>query len=142
MGRPLFERARDEKCAATKCSNSTSIHHEAHRRQTSDQRYSRFPTQAVLVHDFIIKELGRAVPYGVYDIAANAGWVSVGIDHDTAAFAVNSIRRWWQMLGRVRYPDATRLLPPLQAGAGCRYRGPVLPVAPCSLPESAIRYLQ
>ena len=52
--------------------------------------------EEVRVHDFLIKELGRAVPYGVYDLAANAGWVSVGIDHDTAAFAVNSIRRWWQ----------------------------------------------
>jgi hypothetical protein len=51
--------------------------------------------EAVRVHDFLIKELGRAVPYGVYDLAANAGWVSVGIDHDTATFAVNSIRRWW-----------------------------------------------
>ena len=65
--------------------------------------------QAVRVHDFLIKGLGRAVPYGVYDIAANAGWVSVGIDHDTAAFAVSSIRRWWQSLGRARYPAATRL---------------------------------
>ena len=50
--------------------------------------------EEVQVHDFLIKELGRAAPYGVYDVAANAGWVSVGIDHDTAAFAVNSIRRW------------------------------------------------
>jgi transposase len=66
--------------------------------------------EAVRVHDFLIKELGRAVPYGVYDIAANAGWVSVGVDHDTAEFAVNSIRRWWQTLGRPRYPGATRLV--------------------------------
>jgi hypothetical protein len=66
--------------------------------------------EAVRVHDFLIKELGRAVPYGVYDLAANSGWVSVGVDHDTAAFAVNSIRQWWQALGRARYPDATRLL--------------------------------
>ena len=66
--------------------------------------------EEVRVHDFLIKELGRAVPYGVYDLAANAGWVSVGIDHDTAAFAVNSIRRWWFNLGRARYLDATRLL--------------------------------
>jgi hypothetical protein len=51
--------------------------------------------EEVRVHDFLIKELGRAVPYGVYDLAANAGWVSVGVDHDTAAFAVNSIRQWW-----------------------------------------------
>ena len=55
---------------------------------------SRQP-EAVRVHDFLIPELGRAVPYGVYDLAANAGWVSVGIDHDTAAFAVQTIRTWW-----------------------------------------------
>jgi hypothetical protein len=64
----------------------------------------------VRVHDFLIKEFGRAVPYGVYNLAANAGWVSVGIDHDTAAFAVNSIRQWWLKVGRARYPDARRLL--------------------------------
>ena len=62
--------------------------------------------EAVRVHDFIIPELGRAVPYGVYDIAANAGWVSVGISADTAKFAVNTIRRWWYEIGRVRYPNA------------------------------------
>ena len=62
------------------------------------------------VHDFVIPELGKAVPYGVYDIAANAGWVNVGISHDTAVFAVESIRRWWQELGVLRYPTATRLL--------------------------------
>ena len=62
------------------------------------------------VHDFLIPELGRAVPYGVYDIASNAGWVSVGIDHDTASFAVNAIRRWWHSMGRARYPQARRLL--------------------------------
>jgi len=66
--------------------------------------------EEVRVHDFLIKELGRAVPYGVYDLAANSGWVSVGVDHDTAAFAVNSIRQWWRNLGRARYPNATRLL--------------------------------
>src|SRR6202790_1407594 len=65
--------------------------------------------EAVRVHDFLIKELGRAVPYGIYDLAANAGWVSVGMNHDTAAFAVNAIRRWWQEIGRVRYPDAKYL---------------------------------
>src|SRR6201981_949025 len=66
--------------------------------------------EEVRVHDFLIKELGRAVPYGIYDLAANSGWVSVGVDHDTAAFAVNSIRQWWQAVGRERYPKATRLL--------------------------------
>jgi transposase len=60
----------------------------------------------VRVHDFLVKELGRAVPYGIYDLAANAGWVSVGIDHDTAAFAVQTIRRWWREVGAARYPDA------------------------------------
>ena len=65
--------------------------------------------EAVRVHDFVIKELGRAVPYGIYDLAANAGWVSVGMNHDTAAFAVQSIRRWWQDIGCKRYPAAKRL---------------------------------
>ena len=62
--------------------------------------------EEVRVHDFVIPELGRAVPYGVYDIAGNAGWVSVGVDHDTAAFAVNAIRAWWRLMGRERYPNA------------------------------------
>jgi len=66
--------------------------------------------EKVRVHDFLIKELGRAVPYGVYDLAANAGWVNLGIDHDTAAFAVHSIRLWWHDMGRARYPDAPRLM--------------------------------
>ena len=66
--------------------------------------------EPVRVHDFEIKGLGKVAPYGVYDIAANQGWVNVGIDADTAAFAVESIRRWWQRLGKARYPDAARLL--------------------------------
>jgi hypothetical protein len=79
--------------------------------------------EEVRVHDFLIKELGRAVPYGIYDLAANSGWVSVGVDHDTAAFAVNSIRQWWLTVGRARYPEATRLLitakpAPAKAGGG------------------------
>ena len=65
--------------------------------------------EKVRVHDFKIPELGRAAPYGVYDIADNTGWVSVGIDHDTASFAVNSIRRWWQTMGRKRDPQARQL---------------------------------
>ena len=65
--------------------------------------------EKVRVHDFKIPELGRAAPYGVYDIADNTGWVSVGIDHDTASFAVNAIRRWWQTMGHERYPKANRL---------------------------------
>jgi hypothetical protein len=66
--------------------------------------------EEVRVYDFKIPELGRVTPYGVYDVAANAGWVSVGIDHDTAAFAVASIRRWWVLAGHTRYPQAQRLL--------------------------------
>ncbi len=66
--------------------------------------------EEVRMHDFPIPELGRVSPYGVYDLAANAGWVNVGSDHDTAAFAVESIRRWWDRAGRARYPQAGRLL--------------------------------
>jgi hypothetical protein len=65
--------------------------------------------EEVRVHDFLIKELGRAVPYGVYDLAANTGWVSIGIDHDTAAFAVQTIRTWWHEVGKHRYPGAGHL---------------------------------
>ncbi len=64
----------------------------------------------VLDHDFPLPENGKAAPYGVYDINANEGMVSVGMSHDTAQFAVNSIRTWWQEMGVVRYPDATKLL--------------------------------
>ena len=66
--------------------------------------------EPVRVHDFALPDLGKVAPYGVYDIAANAGWVSVGVDADTAAFAVESIRRWWDRLGRARYPQAKRLV--------------------------------
>lgn len=64
----------------------------------------------VKVYDFIDKDLGKAVPYGVYDMAQNQGWVSVGISKDTAEFAVNTIRNWWREMGRERYPDARKLL--------------------------------
>ena len=70
------------------------------------------------MHDFVIPGLGKAFPYGVYDIAANAGWVNLGITHDTAAFAVESIRRWWHELGAARYPAATRLLITADCGGG------------------------
>lgn len=66
--------------------------------------------EKVRVHDFVIPELGRANPYGIYDLANNTGWGSVGIDHDTSAFAVESIRRWWKGMGQALYPAATRLL--------------------------------
>lgn len=65
--------------------------------------------EPVRVHDFEIKGLGKVAPYGVYDIAANQGWVNVGVDADTAEFAVESIRRWWQRLGSARYPKARTL---------------------------------
>jgi Rhodopirellula transposase DDE domain len=65
---------------------------------------------AVRVHDFVIPELGRVAPYGVYDLQHNIGWVNVGTDHDTAAFAVASIRRWWSSMGKAVYPQAKRLL--------------------------------
>lgn len=64
----------------------------------------------VNVHDFPDQKLGKAIPYGVYDLANNAGWVSVGIDHDTAEFAVASIRRWWTEMGQERFPNAAQLL--------------------------------
>ncbi len=64
----------------------------------------------VRVHDFIIPEKGKAIPYGVYDLARNEGWVNVGIDHDTAAFAVQSIRRWWRTMGRPVYRSSRSLL--------------------------------
>ena len=60
----------------------------------------------VKVHDFPDLELGKAIPYGIYDLAADTGWVNVGTDHDTAAFAVESIRRWWNDAGRAAYPAA------------------------------------
>ncbi|NMG56886.1 ISAzo13-like element ISAzo13 family transposase, partial [Aromatoleum aromaticum] len=63
----------------------------------------------VKVHDFIDPDLGRANPYGVYDVGADQGWVSVGTDHDTAAFAVESIRRWWFAMGQALYPGAREL---------------------------------
>ena len=75
----------------------------------SDYRPQGRPDE-VNVHDFIDKELGKAIPYGVYDVGANAGCVSVGIDHDTAQFAVNAIRRWHETMGRERYPQSDRLM--------------------------------
>ena len=65
---------------------------------------------------------GKADPYGVYDVAANTGWVSVGTDGDTAAFAVETIRRWWRTVGHAAYPDATRLLITADAGGSNGYR--------------------
>ena len=66
--------------------------------------------ERVNVHDFPDPDLGKAIPYGIYDVSANAGWVSVGTDHDTSAFAVATLRTWWNTIGRKRYPNADRLL--------------------------------
>ena len=66
--------------------------------------------ELVRTYDFVDKELGKAIPYGVYDQSANAGWVSIGIDHDTAEFAVESIRRWWAKMGSRCYEEASELL--------------------------------
>src|SRR5215472_1559643 len=73
-------------------------------------------------HDFPDEGLGKAIPYGVYDVAANTGWVNVGTDHDTAAFAVESIRRWWNAAGQAGYPRARRLLITADAGGSNGYR--------------------
>ena len=80
--------------------------------------------EPVRVHDFMIPELGKVAPCGVYDIAANSGWINLGITSDTAAFAVESIRRWWHELGRSRYPSAGRLLITADCGGsnGARVR--------------------
>jgi hypothetical protein len=76
----------------------------------------------VKVHDFIDPEMGKAIPYGVYDLGGDEGWVSVGDDADTAGFAVATIGRWWAQMGHARYPDATRLLICADAGGSNGYR--------------------
>ncbi len=80
--------------------------------------------ELVKVHDFVDPDLGRATPYGVYDVGRNSGWVSVGVDHDTAEFAVETIRRWWRSMGQPAYPKAARLLITADAGGsnGSRLR--------------------
>jgi len=80
--------------------------------------------EPVRVHDFLIKEQGKAIPYGVYDLSRDEGWVSVGVDHDTATFAVNAIRRWWKVMGRSRYKGTPTLLITADAGGsnGSRVR--------------------
>ena len=78
--------------------------------------------ERVNVHDFPDKDLGKAIPYGIYDIGANTGWVSVGTDHDTSAFAVATLRRWWQEIGAERYPTAQRLLICADGGGSNGYR--------------------
>lgn len=109
--------------------------------------------EEVLVHDFVIKKLGRAVPYGVYDIADNAGWVSVGTDHDTATFAVNAIRRWWRTMGKKRHPKAERLMISADGGGSNGFRVRLwkvelqkladelkLPITVCHLPPGTSKW--
>jgi Rhodopirellula transposase DDE domain len=78
--------------------------------------------ELVRIHDFIDPKLSHAVPYGVYDITNNVGWVSVGTDHDTASFAVNAIRRWWRAMGKKRHPKAKRLMISADGGGSNGYR--------------------
>jgi hypothetical protein len=109
--------------------------------------------ELVNVHDFIDPKLSRAVPYGVYDIADNVGWVSVGTDHDTASFAVNAIRRWWRAMGKKRYPKASRLMISADGGGSNGYRVRLwkvelqkladelkLPITICHLPPGASKW--
>ena len=85
--------------------------------------------EKVRVHDFRDPELGKAIPYGVYDIANNQGWVSVGINHDTAQFAANSIRRWWDDMGSKRFPRASELMITADGGGSNSYRSRLWKVA-------------
>lgn len=78
--------------------------------------------EKVNVHDFEDKELGKVVPFGIYDLTENTGWVNVGIDHDTAVFAVASIRGWWGSMGKEVYPDADRLMITADSGGSNGYR--------------------
>ena len=78
--------------------------------------------EPVKTHDFPNPKIGKAIPYGVYDMGRNEGWVNVGCDHDTASFAVESIRRWWRCMGRKVYPDADQLLISADAGGSNGYR--------------------
>jgi hypothetical protein len=78
--------------------------------------------EKVRVYDFIIPELGKVTPYGVYDITKNEGWVSVGVDHDTSAFAVNTISCWWHSMGKEAYPEAKELLISADGGGSNGHR--------------------
>jgi hypothetical protein len=92
--------------------------------------------QPVRVHDFILPEQGKTIPYGVYDLTRNAGWVSVGVTSDTASFAVRTIRRWWQKMGRPRYPRARALLITADAGGQQQPAGAPVEVGAAATGES------
>jgi len=79
-------------------------------RNSGQEWHPKGQPEEVRVHDFQIKELGKAIPYGVYDLNRNMGWVSVGVSHETSTFAVATIRRWWRQMGRNLYPKADSLL--------------------------------
>ena len=109
--------------------------------------------ELVNIHDFIDPKLSRAVPYGVYDITNNVGWVSVGTDHDTATFAVNAIRRWWRAMGQKRHPKAKRLMITADGGGSNGYRVRLwkielqkladelrLPITVCHLPPGTSKW--
>ena len=93
----------------------------AYKNKGAEWRPAGDPEQ-VKVHDFIDKELGKANPYGIYDVGTNTGWVAVGTDHDTAAFAVNTIRSWWNTTGGTAHPGASRLLITADGGGSNGYR--------------------
>jgi hypothetical protein len=78
--------------------------------------------EQVNVHDFMDRQLGKAIPYGIYDVGRNAGWVTVGQDHDTASFAVASLRRWWEVVGQPSYPQAPEVLICADGGGSNGYR--------------------
>jgi hypothetical protein len=109
--------------------------------------------EVVNVHDFIDPKLGRADPYGVYDIADNKGWLSVGTDHDTASFAVHAIRRWWLAMGQQRFPNASRLMITANGGGSNGHRVPLwkielqaladqlrIPITVCHLPPGISKW--
>jgi transposase len=91
-------------------------------RQNGREYQRRGRPERVRVHDFPDEDLGKAIPYGVYDVARNVGWVNVGCDHDTAAFAVASIQQWWRAMGRRAYPRAKKLLICADGGGSNGYR--------------------
>jgi len=91
--------------------------------------------EEVRVHDFIDKELGKAIPYGVYDLASNEGWVSVSVTHDTAQFAAASIRRWWNEMGATRFPRARKILVTADGGGSNGSRNRLWKVALAELAD-------
>jgi hypothetical protein len=98
-------------------------------RNPGQQWRRRGQPEEVRAKDFPDQQLGKAIPEGVYDLTRNEGWVSVGIDHDTAAFAAESVRRWWQEMGSLAYPRAQRLLLTADAGGSSGYRSRLWKVA-------------